>query len=102
MLVIMNCKVKPGRVLQLSVLVLLLSFFETHAQTPIDLSRPVKAMAGSVSASGGGASYTVPISIPNGTKGVAPQVSVTYSSQGGEGNGFAGYGWTLSPISQIS
>lgn len=50
--------------------------------------------------SSGGSSYNVPIAIPPGIKGVEPQLSLSYNSQGA--NGIAGYGWEISGISTIS
>ncbi|TMO54658.1 RHS repeat-associated core domain-containing protein [Pseudoalteromonas phenolica] len=48
----------------------------------------------------GAATYTVPISIPNGSGGVQPQVSLFYSSQAGSGH--LGHGWSLNAGSAIS
>jgi Salmonella virulence plasmid 65kDa B protein len=48
----------------------------------------------------GGANYTIPITIPPGTKGVQPNISISYNSQGG--NGIMGMGWNFSGISMIS
>ncbi|NLI23527.1 MAG: hypothetical protein GX419_02315 [Bacteroidales bacterium] len=48
----------------------------------------------------GGASYTVPLDLPPGVNGLAPQLSLVYSS--GSGSGLAGYGWQLGGISVIS
>ncbi|KAA1164708.1 RHS repeat-associated core domain-containing protein [Pseudoalteromonas fuliginea] len=48
----------------------------------------------------GAATYNVPIAIPNGTAGVAPQVSLNYSSQAGDG--ILGQGWSLSASSAIT
>ena len=41
----------------------------------------------------GAATYTLPISLPQGTAGVAPQISLNYNSQGGDG--IAGRGWSI-------
>ncbi|MFC5283652.1 RHS repeat-associated core domain-containing protein [Pedobacter alpinus] len=48
----------------------------------------------------GSATFAVPISIPAGVNGVAPKISLTYSSQ--SGNGIAGYGWNIGGLSSIT
>jgi RHS repeat-associated protein len=47
----------------------------------------------------GAATYTVPISIPPGVAGMAPNLSLVYNSQGG--NGIAGQGWEIGGLSMI-
>ncbi len=53
----------------------------------------------SVSASGS-ATYTIPIAIPPGTAGVAPQLAFSYISQ--SGNGLLGLGWSITGFSSIT
>ncbi|MHA3789599.1 RHS repeat-associated core domain-containing protein [Flavobacterium hauense] len=53
----------------------------------------------SVSPSGAGL-YNIPINVPPGIKGVAPQISLSYNSQ--SGMGIAGYGWNLGGLSAIT
>ena len=67
----------------------------------VDIELPVGYTAGAINVSPtGGASYTIPITLPPGTKGVVPSVSVVYSSQGG--NGMMGLGWNIAGLSAIS
>ena len=48
----------------------------------------------------GAATYTVPISIPPGVAGMAPNLSLAYSSQAADG--IAGQGWSLGGLSMIT
>lgn len=48
----------------------------------------------------GAATYTVPLALPAGTAGVAPELALSYSSQSGVGN--MGLGWALSAGGNIS
>lgn len=58
------------------------------------------ALAGKLSVGPSGAAlYTIPISIPPGIAGMAPNLSLVYNSQGG--NGIAGQGMELSGLSMI-
>jgi RHS repeat-associated protein len=47
----------------------------------------------------GAATYSVPIAIPPGIAGMAPNLSLAYTSQGGDG--IAGQGWQLTGLSMI-
>ncbi|WP_189052645.1 FG-GAP-like repeat-containing protein, partial [Aliidongia dinghuensis] len=47
----------------------------------------------------GAAGYSVPIQVPPGTAGMAPSLTLSYSSQGG--NGIVGMGWTLGGLPSI-
>ena len=60
----------------------------------------VGALQGSAGVSGGSASYNIPIAVVPGRKGMQPNVSLNYSSRGG--NGIAGMGWSLSAGSSVS
>ena len=58
------------------------------------------SLSGKLDVSPTGASlYTLPLTIPKGTAGMAPSLSLVYSSQGG--NGIMGQGWSLSGLSMI-
>ncbi|MBW8333124.1 MAG: FG-GAP-like repeat-containing protein [Prolixibacteraceae bacterium] len=48
----------------------------------------------------GGAVYTIPLQVPDGVGGMTPSISLTYSSNGG--NGIAGYGWNIGGLSAIT
>jgi RHS repeat-associated protein len=67
----------------------------------LNTSTPVGYTAGSLDVGlTGSASYTIPITLPPGTKGVTPSVTIAYSSQGG--NGIMGMGWNIGATSSIS
>lgn len=71
------------------------------ATRTLNTSLPVGTSAGALDVSAsGGASYTIPISLPPGTKGVVPSVTIGYNSQGG--NGIMGMGWNLGAVSAIT
>ena len=61
----------------------------------------VGSTAGAFSVSkGGSASYSVPITVPPGGGGLTPKLSIDYDSGGGSGP--AGYGFSVSGLSQIT
>ncbi|WP_194165961.1 SpvB/TcaC N-terminal domain-containing protein [Shewanella sp. YLB-07] len=57
-------------------------------------------LKGQASVSGGQANYQIPIDLPPGRAGIQPKVSLSYSSQ--SGNGIVGVGWSLNTGSAIS
>jgi RHS repeat-associated protein len=59
----------------------------------------VGSTPGEAGVSGGSASYSIPIALPPGRKGMQPSVSLSYSSKGG--NGIAGMGWNVSGLSSV-
>lgn len=68
---------------------------------------PVPVVAQSMSTPGkfdvgssGAATYSIPISVPPGTAGIAPALALGFSSQGS--NGIAGMGWSLSGLPSIN
>ena len=48
----------------------------------------------------GGATYTIPLEVPEGIGGFAPSLALSYSSNAG--NGIAGYGWNIGGLSAIT
>lgn len=84
-----------GVLLSLVWLALGLPLPEAHAQAVLAGRTP-----GSFSVTdGGAASYSIPIEIPPGTNGMAPNLALAYSSQGE--NGLFGVGWGLEGLSVI-
>lgn len=57
--------------------------------------------AGSVGAAGA-ASYSIPLTVPPGTHGVTPSLSLNYNSGNGSGNGVIGVGWSIGGLSAIT
>jgi RHS repeat-associated protein len=82
------------------------SFATVPDQTPVSLAAQLPAhnpavgkLPGEADTSGGAASYSIPIIVPPGRRGVQPDLSLDYSSR--SGNGIAGMGWSLSGFSAI-
>lgn len=74
--------------------------------TPVSLSGElpthdpkVGRVAGQAGVRGGAASYSIPIVVPPGRRGMQPELALTYNSSAG--NGVAGMGWSLSGLSSI-
>ncbi|HEX8515173.1 MAG TPA: polymorphic toxin type 23 domain-containing protein [Bacteroidia bacterium] len=83
------------------------AFYEAYYNTSLFSTRVlnqtlvVGTTPGSASVGGDGSSnYNVPISIPKGTGGVEPSVSLNYNSR--NPNGILGMGWTIGGLSVIS
>lgn len=69
-----------------------------NGQNPSDI---VGSIGGTINASMfGGAVYSIPLDLPQGTGGLRPDLGIIYNSQGG--NGLLGYGWNLSGISSVA
>jgi RHS repeat-associated protein len=69
--------------------------------TSFSTSLPVGSLPGSVDVSPtGAANYQIPISLPPGTAGMVPNLSIAYSSQSPAG--LMGTGWTISGFSSIT
>lgn len=74
--------------------------FKTGFTRIINTSLPTGRSLGAhgVSATGA-ATYTIPLVLPPGTKGMAPNLAINYNSQGGDGT--MGLGWAVSGLSSI-
>jgi RHS repeat-associated protein len=80
---------------------LIFSLFVSAQTLPTGSSTEVGITSGELSVSlAGAANYTIPISVPPGINGIVPQISLSYSSQGG--NGVVGYGWNIAGVSSIT
>ena len=86
----------------LTILICLSCYFPVKSQSrPLDTSLPVGTMAGAFNVSNSGdATYQIPIIVPPGTGGMAPNISINYNSA--VGNGIMGFGWALGATSAIT
>jgi hypothetical protein len=72
-----------------------------NSDRDLNKSLSVGSISGGLDVSStGAATYTIPIEVPPGTAGMQPAVSLSYSSQ--SGNGIAGFGWNISGASAIT
>src|SRR5262245_39282977 len=61
----------------------------------------IGTLPGELSVTGtGAASYTIPIDVPAGFRGLTPELALGYDSRGG--NGMVGVGWALQGLSRIT
>ncbi len=66
----------------------------------VNVNLPVGTIAGSHGVSNGAATYSIPIPLPPGRKGLVPSLSVNYNSL--STGGLIGRGWSISGISAIT
>ncbi|MBP1644664.1 MAG: hypothetical protein H6Q16_239 [Bacteroidetes bacterium] len=82
-------------------LILSLAIFSFTKIFSQDTSKSLGKIEGNIDVSAtGGAVYTIPIAVPPGTKGMQPNITLTYNSQAGIG--MMGKGWNISGLSAIS
>jgi YD repeat-containing protein len=75
--------------------------FEDNNPPPLNTNLAVGTINGTFDVDPNGASnYSIPLTVPPGTMGMVPQLSINYSSQGG--NGILGNGFSLSGLSSIT
>ena len=91
-----------------TILLVWLAIVNVRAQENNEIQEPkpdeklvVGAIGGTVDVTAlGGASYTIPIQVPEGMGGIQPNLSIVYNSQ--SGNGLLGWGWSLGGLSAIT
>src|ERR1700679_4219265 len=81
--------IRASRIYFATLLGLILTVASAMAAGPPPMTTPGQF---GVSATGA-ATYSIPIVVPPGTAGLAPSLSLNYSSQ--SGNGILGFGWSL-------
>jgi len=68
---------------------------------PFSTSNAIGSLPGSVNVSpSGAATYTIPVTLPPGTAGIMPNLSIVYNSQ--SPSGMLGLGWTIGGFSAIT
>ncbi len=112
--IISHAQTREGELLNGSIPILRTSFEQSDTPTENDLQQRttiITTPTGSSTETGvtpgqlsvslnGAANYNIPINIPPGINGIAPQISLNYSSQ--RGNGLAGFGWNINGVSVIT
>ena len=91
-----------------TILLVWLAMVNVQAQENNEIQEPkpdekvvVGAIGGTVDLTAlGGASYTIPVKVPEGIGGIQPNLSIVYNSQ--SGNGLLGWGWNLGGLSAIT
>ncbi|GGN10754.1 hypothetical protein GCM10010967_53270 [Dyadobacter beijingensis] len=66
----------------------------------INQGSPVGSITGTGNVASGGATYAMAVSMPPGTNGISPAVSINYHSMAG--NGVLGQGWDIGGLSKIT
>jgi RHS repeat-associated protein len=75
-------------------------FTNTTFQKTVNVALPVGTIAANGSASNGSANYSIPITVPAGTNGITPSLTIGYNSMAG--NSSLGTGWNIQGLSMIT